>query len=337
MRSCPVAVWSLSFLLLVVGSAPPQAVVDEISATTGTFSIVGYDPATGDMGVAVHSKYFAVGAVVPWGDPGVGVIATQAAVNTGYGPKGLELLREGLSAQQAAERLLEEDTFPRLAGRQFAIVDADGNVAVHTGPEASEWAGHVKGEHHSAQGNILAGPAVVQEMSRAFEATDGELAEKLMAALEAGQAAGGDRRGVQSAAMLVIREEGGRGYDNDFYIRLHVEDHETPIQELRRLLNMQLAMGALDVSRQRLADDDLEASLAAATRASELAPQLPEAHLTLGFLHYLRGDREAALASMRRARSLHDPFRELFDSYTRFVPRFRVVADDEEFMSEIFD
>ena len=230
---------------LVSGAAlalqPASAQQDPRDATVATFSIVGFDPATGDMGVAVQSRYFAVGAVVPWGEPGVGVVATQAAVNTGYGPAALELLRQGLSPEQVVERLLAEDTFPRLTGRQVAVMDARGRVAVHTGPEASEWAGHRMGPSFSAQGNILAGPEVVDGMARAFQETEGELAFKLMAALEAAQAAGGDRRGQQSAAMLVIRNGGGRGYDNDVYIRLHVDVHPTPIAELRRLLEMQLA------------------------------------------------------------------------------------------------
>ena len=178
--------------------------------------------------------------MVPWAEPGVGVVATQAAVNTGYGPRALALLAEGLTPDQVIERLLAQDTFPRLSGRQFAVMDARGQVAVHTGPEASEWAGHRVGPHFSAQGNILAGPGVVDAMAKAFQETEGELALRLMAALEAGQAAGGDRRGQQSAAMLVIREGGGRGYDNDFYVRLHVDDHATPIAELRRLLEMQI-------------------------------------------------------------------------------------------------
>lgn len=227
-------------LVATAGAAFPVLAQDVPPATVATFSIVGFDPATGDMGVAVQSRYFAVGSVVPWAEPGVGVVATQAAVNTGYGPRALELLREGLSPQEVIDRLLAADTFPRLSGRQVAVMDARGRVAVHTGPEASEWAGHVSGPDFSAQGNILTGPEVVQAMADAFQRTEGELALKLMAALEAGQEAGGDRRGQQSAALLVIREGGGRGYDNDVRIRLHVDDHPTPIAELRRLLTMQL-------------------------------------------------------------------------------------------------
>jgi uncharacterized Ntn-hydrolase superfamily protein len=209
-------------------------------ATVATFSIVGFDPSNGDMGVAVQSRYFAVGAVVPWGEPGVGVVATQAAVNTGYGPKALALLRQGMAPDQVIQQLLATDTFPRLEGRQMAVMDARGRVAVHTGPGATEWAGHRSGPNFSVQGNILAGPQVVDSMAAAFQRTEGQLAFKLMAALEAGQAGGGDRRGQQSAAMLVIRKGGGRGYDNDYYIRLNVDDHPTPIAELRRLLEMQV-------------------------------------------------------------------------------------------------
>jgi uncharacterized Ntn-hydrolase superfamily protein len=230
-----------AFLVALAGGAVPAASAQEPPpATVATFSIVGYDPATGEMGVAVQSRYFAVGAVVPWGEPGVGVIATQAAVNTGYGPRGLALLERGLTPDQVVQELLAQDTFPRLNGRQVAVLDARGRVAVHTGEGASEWAGHRMGPNFSAQGNILAGPQVVEAMAQAFQNTSGQLAERLMAALEAGQEAGGDRRGQQSAALLVIKKGGGRGYDNDYYIRLNVDDHPTPIAELRRLLEMQL-------------------------------------------------------------------------------------------------
>jgi uncharacterized Ntn-hydrolase superfamily protein len=231
---------TIGLTLAALAGGPPASAQEAAPATVATFSIVGYDPTNGDMGVAVQSRYFAVGAVVPWVESGVGVIATQAAVNTGYGPRGLALLRQGLTPQQVVDQLLAQDTFPRLPGRQVAVLDARGRVAVHTGEGATEWAGHVSGPNFSAQGNILAGPQVVEAMAQAFQSTSGQLAEKLMAALEAGQAAGGDRRGQQSAALLVVRKGGGRGYDNDYFIRLHVDDHATPIAELRRLLTMQL-------------------------------------------------------------------------------------------------
>ena len=208
-----------------------------------TFSIVGYDPATGEVGVAVQSRVFSVGNGVIWGEAGVGVVATQAIVDVSYGPQALTLLREGLSPTEVVARVLADDPDPRperwtKQGRQFSVMNASGEVATHTGPRASEWAGHRIGRYTSAQGNILAGPEVVDEMVRAFEATDGHLSLRLLAALEAGHAAGGDRRGMQSAAMLVVKEGGGVWLNNDVVLRLQVDDHEEPIRELRRLVEM---------------------------------------------------------------------------------------------------
>ena len=201
-----------------------------------TFSIVGYDPETGALGIAVQSKFFAVGSVVPWAEAGVGAIATQSWANTTYGPNGLKRLKSGLSAEQTLERLVAEDA--GRATRQVGIVDANGNVANYTGDECNEWAGAVSGKHYTAQGNILAGEEVVKAMGMAFEETEGELAEKLMAALFAGQAAGGDTRGQQSAALLVVQTGRGYGGFNDRYIDLRVDDAEKPIEELQRLLVM---------------------------------------------------------------------------------------------------
>lgn len=201
-----------------------------------TFSIVGYDVETGALGIAVQSKFFAVGSVVPWAEAGVGAIATQSHANTTFGPNGLKLLKSGLSAEQTLERLIAND--PGRATRQVGIVDAKGNVANYTGDECNEWAGAVSGKHYTAQGNILAGEAVVKAMSKAFEETDGELADKLMAALFSGQEAGGDTRGQQSAALLVVQKGNGYGGFNDRYIDLRVDDAEKPIEELQRLLEI---------------------------------------------------------------------------------------------------
>ena len=201
-----------------------------------TFSIVGYDTETGALGIAVQSKFFAVGAVVPWAEAGVGAIATQSWANTAYGPNGLKLLKSGLSAEQTLERLVAGD--PGRATRQVGIVDAKGNVANYTGDECNEWAGAASGKHYTAQGNILAGEGVVEAMGKAFEETEGELADKLMAALFAGQEAGGDIRGQQSAALLVVQENSGYGGFNGRYIDLRVDDAEKPIEELQRLLEI---------------------------------------------------------------------------------------------------
>ena len=201
-----------------------------------TFSIIAYDPANGDLGVAVQSKFLAVGAVVPWAKAGVGAVATQAWANTTYGPEGLRLMAKGLSAQEALEKLIEADK--DRARRQVGMVDAHGNAAAYTGEGCFEWAGHIVGEGFACQGNILVSEETVQAMARTFEESEGELADRLVAALEAGQEAGGDSRGRQSAALLVVREEGGYGGLNDRWIDLRVDDHPTPIQELKRLLEL---------------------------------------------------------------------------------------------------
>jgi len=210
-----------------------------------TFSILGYDPDTGMVGGAVQSRVFSVGDGVLKREANVGMVATQAIVDVSYGPQALELLRLGMAPTDIIETILDNDPDPGYrgrpwpkAGRQFAVMSATGTVAAHTGPEADEWAGHIVGEHSSAQGNILAGPAVVQDMVDAFESTEGHLALRLMAALEAGQAAGGDSRGMQSAAMLIVQEDGGVWLNNDVVLRLQVDDSEDPIVELRRLVDL---------------------------------------------------------------------------------------------------
>ncbi len=199
-----------------------------------TFSIVALDATTGELGIAVQSKFLAVGAVVPWAKAGIGAIATQSRANTSYGPRGLDLLARGLDPGSVAERLVAEDA--DRAKRQFGIVDARGRAATYTGTECFAWAGGTRGEGFCAQGNILAGPAVVEGMAEAFASASGSLAERLVSALDGGQRAGGDRRGMQSASLLVVKERGGYGGFNDRYIDLRVDDHERPIDELERLL-----------------------------------------------------------------------------------------------------
>jgi len=203
-----------------------------------TFSIVARDPATGELGVAVESKYFSVGSVVPWARAGVGAVATQALAKTTYGSEGLRLMAGGKSPREALDILTAADDGREQ--RQVGIIDAKGRTAAFTGAECFPWCGHREGENFCVQGNLLAGEQVLAAMAEAFERArkiDGtELADWLMAALEAGQAAGGDRRGEQSAALLVVREHGGLGGDSDRYIDLRVEDHAHPIAELARLL-----------------------------------------------------------------------------------------------------
>ncbi len=203
-----------------------------------TFSIVALDPATGELGITVQSKFLAVGSAVPWAKAGVGAIATQSYANTAYGPDGLALLAQGNSAQETIEKLTAADAGRDL--RQVGIVSARGDAATFTGAKCHEWAGGRTGEHYAAQGNILVSEATVNAMADTFEQTSGTLAERLLAALAAGQAAGGDKRGQQSASLLVVKEKGGYGGFNDVSIDLRVDDHPTPIEELHRLYELHL-------------------------------------------------------------------------------------------------
>jgi uncharacterized Ntn-hydrolase superfamily protein len=203
-----------------------------------TFSIVAYDPSNGDLGIAVASRFLAVGAVVPWARAGVGAVATQASANTRWGTRGLDLLKEGRDPRQVIQRLSDEDFPAYQSKRQVGIVDARGRAASFSGRECTEWAGGKAGPCFACLGNILAGPEVVDALASGFQTATGELAERLLAALAYGQAAGGDRRGQQSAALLVVRADAGYAGGNDRYIDIRVDDHPQPIDELRRLLDL---------------------------------------------------------------------------------------------------
>lgn len=201
-----------------------------------TFSIVGYDSQEQEWGVAVASKFLAVGAVVPWARSRVGAVATQSHANTTLGPIGLELMAQGYGAQDVLNGLLAADSGRE--HRQVGVVDAQGQAATFTGSECYAWAGGRTGVGYAAQGNILTGPEVVDAMAETFEASTGPLADRLLGALAAGQDAGGDSRGQQSAALLVVKPAGGYAGFNDRYVDLRVDDHPTPIVELRRVLDI---------------------------------------------------------------------------------------------------
>ena len=234
----------LLVLSLAVAPSAQQPAGDE-QDFPGTFSILGYDPTSGEVGGAVQSRVFSVGNGVLWAEADTGVAATQAIVDVSYGPQALALLRRGVKPDAIIAQILDADKDPGLngrawpkAGRQFAVMDAKGNYAAHTGPGATAWAGHKGGKFCTAQGNILAGEAVVAGMVEAFEKEAGHLSLRLMAALDAGQAAGGDTRGKQSAAMLIVKKDGGVWLHNDVVLRLQVDDNPDPIKELRRLVEM---------------------------------------------------------------------------------------------------
>lgn len=206
-----------------------------------TFSIVGADPKTGEIGVAVQSKFLAVGAVVPWAKANVGAVATQSWANTKYGPEGLELLEQGLSPEEVISKLVSDDPGRNL--RQVAVINAQGDASAFTGEECFDWAGHKVGKNHSAQGNILVSEDTVTAMSNSFEQSTEPLAERLIKALAAAQHAGGDSRGKQSAAVYVLQEGAGYGGYNDVKVDLRVDDHPEPIDELLRLYELHKVFG----------------------------------------------------------------------------------------------
>ena len=232
----------LALLVALQGPVPR----DTLRWPTGTFSILAMDPATGEMGAAVQSRVFSVGNGVIWGEAGVGVAATQAIVDVSYGPKALAALRQGLSAEQALRQVMAADPDPDSVnwskqGRQFAVLDAKGNFFAWTGPKAPDSAGqkYCSQPHRcTAQGNTLATPAVADSMVAAFERTPGPLRIRLVAALEGGQRAGGDKRGMQSAALIIVnvKKNCGIWLNNDVELRLQVDDSPEPIKELRRLV-----------------------------------------------------------------------------------------------------
>jgi uncharacterized Ntn-hydrolase superfamily protein len=330
------------FLVLAVmfagGSATVAQSMRPVSKLppVSTFSIVAIDPQTGEMGVAVASRYFSVGSVVPWAMADVGAVATQANVNVGYGQQVLDLLRQGLAAHEVLKKILADDKFEGKDGRQVAIVDAKGNVAAYTGPNAPKWAGDRQGKTWSAQGNILVGPQVPEAMGKAFEATQGELAEKLYAALKAGDTAGGDARGRQSASMLVVKKQGGRNINNDRYIYINVDDNPDPFTELRRLLDLNLANNYGDQTFKALDAGNVEKARAAAQKASRYAPNSFGSHMRLAFLNYLVGDKTASLDEFARAKALNPGnFDQQWKEEAQF-DRFKPMAADKEFLQKLF-
>jgi uncharacterized Ntn-hydrolase superfamily protein len=276
------------------------------SPIRGTFSIVAADPTAGEVGCAVQSRYFAVGSVVPWAKAGAGAVATQAAGVAAYGPKVIAFLEEGLDPAAALDRALEDD--PGRESRQLGVVTADGRAAAHTGSECLSWAGHRVGAGYAVQGNILAGEAVVAGMERAFLETKGSLAERLVSALEAAQAAGGDARGQQSSALVVERTgaaaESREGIDR--VCELRVEDHPEPIVELRRLLGIHQLWDALRRASLFHAPEAYGDGVTVLREALARHGDDPVLLYDLACFESLAGDTEEALSHLARALEL-DP------------------------------
>jgi uncharacterized Ntn-hydrolase superfamily protein len=297
-----------------------------VTPRKSTFSIVAADLQAGEVGCAVQSRYFSVGSVVPWAYAGVGAVATQAAGVAAYGARALEELARGAAPEDALERVLADDDGRET--RQLGVVTADGRAAAFTGAECLDWAGHRTGPGFAVQGNILAGQAVVDEMARAYEETVGPLVHRLVAALEAGQAAGGDKRGQQSAAVVVervgARSEGREGIDR--ICDLRVEDHVEPIVELRRLVGIWDAWEAMRRASRFYAEQDYGAAadaMAAALEGGDDAMLL----YNLACYESLAGRRDDAIGHLRRAIELDASYRGLVAGDSDFEPIRADVAE----------
>jgi uncharacterized Ntn-hydrolase superfamily protein len=272
---------------------------EKAESPIATFSIVAGDPDKGELGIAVASRFFAVGNVVPWAKAGVGAVATQSYANTSFGWRGLELLESGLSPEEVRDALVRGDDNP--AQRQFGIVDAKGNSVTYSGKGCISWAGGRSGENYAVQGNILTGEDVVVAMEKAFLETEGTLADRLYAALIAGEAKGGDSRGKQSSAMLVVKEGAGYGGYTDRAIDIRVDDHAEPFKELGRLLNIAQMNYAWNEAWTLFTLKKYADALPPMERAAKLVPDIGEVFYDLAVIRLAAGDKPGALEAVKEA------------------------------------
>lgn len=269
----------------------------------GTFSIIARDPATGELGMGVQSKAFAAGNRAMTVKGGLVVIAHQASANPIYGTLGVELLSAGMTPQQALDLMVRGDE--GRDNRQVSILDAQGRSAAWTGTGANDWKGHHCGTNYCAQGNILMGPQVVDALAQSFEGSSGPLAERLVAALDAAQAAGGDARGMQSAALVIAKPLAGSGGFSDRVIDIRIDDHKTPLVELRRLLNMVHSGQLLTEANRKMTAGDAPGATETAQKACELSPENDNAWVGLASIHLRAGRKPAALDALKRAVDLN--------------------------------
>jgi uncharacterized Ntn-hydrolase superfamily protein len=273
-----------------------------------TYSIVARDPATGEFGVAVQSHWFSVGSVVPWAEPGVGAVATQSMADPSYGPNALDLLRAGVSAREALDQLVEADRGE--AGRQVAVVDGRGEIAVHTGRRCIQFAGHETGRGFVCAANMMAREGVPQAMAHAFTTAIGDLPERLMTALEAAERTGGDVRGRQSAAMIVVR---ARGEQWQRSLDLRVEDSTTPLPELARLMRLRQAYDLAERADELVALERREEAALLYRRSMEVAPENDELRFWGGLALVQLNERLAGLEAVKSAIEANDGLGQLLD------------------------
>ncbi len=299
----------ISIFILVITSGfysfYPQS-LDQKSIST--FSIVARDSVTGELGIAVASRFFSVGSVVPWAKANVGAVATQSFANTSFGWRGLELLQEGATPKEALEILLRNDDDPER--RQIGIVSFDGKSITYTGGKCNPWAGGRSGPNYAIQGNILAGESVVTAMEKTFLETEGTLADRLYAALLAGDEKGGDARGKQSAAMLIVKENAGYGGYTDRAIDIRVDDHPEPFQELGRLLNYAQMNYSWNEAWTLYTQKKFSEALPLMERTAKLAPENPEVLYDFAVIQLSAGEMEAALKTLEKAVSLNPKLKQ---------------------------
>lgn len=316
----------LTVLVLCTSIATAQ---HNLSRPVHTYSIVARDTVTGEMGVAVQSHWFSVGSIVTWAEAGVGAVATQSFVDPAYGPLGLDLMRAGKTAQQALQSLLASD--PGRDVRQVAMIDANGNVAAHTGSKCIQGAGHIVGRNYSVQANLMLNDKVWPAMSKAFETAQGDLADRMMAALDAAEAVGGDIRGKQSAAILIVKPKStGRSWA-DRVMELRVEDHEEPLKELRRLIRVHRAYEHMNAGDLAVEHGDVDAALREYGAAEAMFPE----NLEMKFWHAV------ALVNVGRTKESLLLFKTIFAkdmNWATLVPRLPssgVLNADEKTIKEI--
>ena len=311
-----------AFLTLSAAAATPRAF---------TYSIVARDPATGQMGVAVQSHWFSVGSVVTWAEAGVGAVATQSFVDASYGPLGLEMMRAGKSAPEALAGLLASDGSREV--RQVAMVDSKGRVGAHTGAKCIPAAGHEVGDQFSVEANLMANDKVWPAMAKAFREAKGDLAERMLAALDAAQSVGGDIRGVQSAAILIVRGEStGRPWA-DTVFNLRVEDSTEPLKELRRLVQLQRAYSHASAGDDLTAAGKLEEALKEYAEAARLAPQVLEMPYWQAVALAGNGRMEEALPIFKEVFAKEPHWAEL----TPRLPGVDLLPKDPEMMRKILE
>ncbi len=294
-----------------------------------TFSIVALDPMTRDLGIAVQSRAFSVGSIVPWAEAEVGCVVTQSFVNVSYGPDGLKMLREGLQPEVVVEKLTRRDEAREY--RQLGVLDSTGNIAAFTGRNCLMWAGSRIGRNYLAIGNILEGKEVLDSMGRRFESARDDLAGKLIAALEGGEEAGGDIRGRQSASLIVVRKQGGHGGRGERLVDLRVDDHPNPIRELRRLLQLSRVYHLIDESEDKITRGDMENALATIRKALSMNSSIDDAHINLAIILLKLGRQEEALLEFKEAIRINPKARRLI----RQLAHSGMIDHDQEVLTRL--